>query len=67
MAYLQQANTLFLLNGNLREEILFEMIVIELKNGGIIKLEIGKEIYHENGLACKSLLMKYEYETCYQN
>ena len=32
-----------------------------------IKLEIGKEIYHENGLACKSLLMKDEYETCYQN
>ncbi|MCI3926246.1 DUF5412 domain-containing protein [Paenibacillus sp. TRM 82003] len=32
-----------------------------------IKLEIGKEIYHENGLACKSLLMKGEYETCYQN
>lgn len=32
-----------------------------------IKLEIGKEIYHENGLACKSLLMKDQYETCYQN
>lgn len=32
-----------------------------------IKLEIGKEIYHENGLACKSLLMKNEYVTCYQN
>ncbi|SDN87643.1 DUF5412 family protein [Bacillus sp. OK048] len=32
-----------------------------------IKLEIGKEIYHENGLACKSLLLKDEYETCYQN
>ncbi|KGP71028.1 DUF5412 family protein [Pontibacillus yanchengensis] len=32
-----------------------------------IELEIGKEIYHENGLACKSLLMKEEYETCYQN
>jgi len=32
-----------------------------------VKLEIGKEIYHENGLACKSLLMKDEYETCYQN
>ncbi len=32
-----------------------------------IKLEIGKEIYHENGLACKSLLMKDEYVTCYQN
>ncbi|WP_240374060.1 DUF5412 family protein [Bacillus piscicola] len=32
-----------------------------------IELEIGKEIYHENGLACKSLLMKDEYETCFQN
>ncbi|WP_273130121.1 DUF5412 family protein [Bacillus weihaiensis] len=32
-----------------------------------IELEIGKEIYHENGLACKSLLMKDQYETCYQN
>ncbi|MDI2588568.1 DUF5412 family protein [Psychrobacillus sp. NEAU-3TGS] len=32
-----------------------------------IELEIGKEIYHENGLACISLLMKDEYETCYQN
>jgi hypothetical protein len=32
-----------------------------------IKLEIGKEIYHENGLACRSMLMKNEYETCYQN
>ena len=32
-----------------------------------IKLEIGNEIYHENGLACISLLMKDEYETCYQN
>ncbi|MGM7683293.1 DUF5412 family protein [Cytobacillus sp. Hm23] len=32
-----------------------------------IQLEIGKEIYHENGLACKSLLMKNKYEICYQN
>lgn len=32
-----------------------------------IKLKIGKEIYHENGLACKSLLLKDEYEICYQN
>ena len=32
-----------------------------------IKLEIGKEIYHETGLACRSLLMKDEYQTCYQN
>lgn len=32
-----------------------------------IKLEIGKEIYHDNGLACRSLLMKDEYVTCYQN
>lgn len=32
-----------------------------------IELEVSKEIYHENGLACKSLLMKGKYETCYQN
>ncbi|MDX8044372.1 DUF5412 family protein [Gracilibacillus sp. S3-1-1] len=32
-----------------------------------IDLEVDKEIYHDNGLACKSLLMKDEYETCYQN
>lgn len=32
-----------------------------------IKLEIGKEIYHDTGLACRSLLMKDKYETCYQN
>jgi hypothetical protein len=32
-----------------------------------IALEIGKEIYHENGLACKSLLMKNDYEICYQD
>ncbi|SFE35362.1 hypothetical protein SAMN05192532_101454 [Alteribacillus iranensis] len=32
-----------------------------------IELEIGKEIYYGNGLACKSLLMKDDYETCYQN
>jgi hypothetical protein len=32
-----------------------------------IELEIDKEIYHENGLACKSWLMKDEYEKCYQN
>ncbi len=32
-----------------------------------IELKVGKEIYHENGWACKSLLMKDEYETCYQN
>lgn len=32
-----------------------------------IELQIGKEIYHDNGLACKSLLMKDKYETCYQN
>lgn len=31
-----------------------------------IELEIGKEIYHETGLACTSLLMKDEYEKCYQ-
>ncbi|WP_456276323.1 DUF5412 family protein [Bacillus sp. AK128] len=32
-----------------------------------VELDIGKEIYHETGLACKSLLMKDEYETCYQD
>lgn len=32
-----------------------------------IALKIGKEIYDENGLACKSILMKDEYETCFQN
>ncbi|MFJ5764535.1 DUF5412 family protein [Lysinibacillus sp. NPDC093210] len=32
-----------------------------------IELKVGKEIYHENGLACKSLLMKDDYETCYQD
>ncbi|MFJ7736463.1 DUF5412 family protein [Lysinibacillus sp. NPDC097287] len=31
-----------------------------------IELEVGKEIYHESGLACRSWLMKDEYETCYQ-
>jgi hypothetical protein len=31
-----------------------------------IELEIENEIYHEGGLACKSLLMKDEYEKCYQ-
>lgn len=32
-----------------------------------IKLKVEKEIYHENGWACKSWLMKDEYETCYQS
>ena len=32
-----------------------------------IELDIGKEIYDESGLACKSMLMKDEYETCYLN
>ncbi len=32
-----------------------------------IKLEIGREIYHDSGLACQSWLMKGKYETCYQN
>ncbi|WP_449539109.1 DUF5412 family protein [Ferdinandcohnia sp. Marseille-Q9671] len=32
-----------------------------------IELVIGKDIYHDSGLACRSLLMKNEYETCYQN
>lgn len=37
------------------------------KSNRSIELEIDKEIYHENGLACKSWLMKNEYEKCYQN
>ena len=37
------------------------------KSNRSIELEIDKEIYHENGLACKSWLMKDEYEKCYQN
>ncbi|GAF07841.1 DUF5412 family protein [Paenibacillus pini] len=36
-------------------------------SNGSIELEVAKEIYDENGLACKSLLMKDTYETCYQN
>jgi len=32
-----------------------------------IELNVDKEIYHENGLACQSLLMKDEYVTCYQH
>ena len=32
-----------------------------------IELKIGKEIYHEFGRACKSLLMKDQYERCYHN
>ncbi|MEK4671034.1 DUF5412 family protein [Niallia sp. FSL R7-0271] len=32
-----------------------------------IELEVDKEIYHENGLACTSWLMKDEFEQCYQN
>ncbi|MFJ7407003.1 MULTISPECIES: hypothetical protein [unclassified Lysinibacillus] len=32
-----------------------------------IELKVEKEIYHENGLACKILLMKDDYETCYQD
>ena len=29
-------------------------------------LDVETEIYHENGLACQSLLMRNDYETCYQ-
>lgn len=32
-----------------------------------IELKIDQEIYDEDGLACKSLLMKDEYTTCFQN
>lgn len=31
------------------------------------QLKIGTEIYDERGLACKSLLLKDEYETCYHD
>lgn len=31
-----------------------------------IVLKVANEIYHENGLACQSLLMKADYEECYQ-
>lgn len=31
-----------------------------------IKLDVGHEIYHDRGLACRSWFMKDEYETCYQ-
>ena len=31
-----------------------------------IKLDVEKEIYHDQGLACSSWLMQDEYETCYQ-
>lgn len=31
------------------------------------ELKVGKEIYDERGRACKSLLMKKDYESCYQN
>lgn len=36
-------------------------------NGNLSKLlNVETEIYHENGLACQSLLLRGEYETCYQ-
>lgn len=31
-----------------------------------VVLQVEKEIYHENGLACQSVLMKKQYETCVQ-
>jgi len=31
-----------------------------------VLLKVEDEIYHENGLACQSLLMKNEYTECYQ-
>lgn len=31
-----------------------------------VLLKVANEIYHENGLACQSLLMKNDYEECYQ-
>ena len=36
-------------------------------NGNRSKLlNVETEIYHENGLACQSLVMRSRYETCYQ-
>lgn len=32
-----------------------------------INLKVEQEIYHHNGLACQSLLMRNEYENCYQH
>ncbi|MFS0752414.1 DUF5412 family protein [Oceanobacillus sp. 1P07AA] len=31
-----------------------------------IELDVSKEIYHDAGLACESILMKDEYEYCYE-
>lgn len=31
-----------------------------------IELNVNNEIYHDQGLACQSWLMKGEYEVCYQ-
>ena len=31
-----------------------------------VELQIGKEIYDESGAACNSIIMKIEYETCYE-
>ena len=31
-----------------------------------IQLQIGKEIYDDSGAACNSILMKNDYETCYE-
>lgn len=32
-----------------------------------IELEVGREIYHESGDACHSLLLHNEFETCYEH
>lgn len=31
-----------------------------------VLLKVANEIYHENGLACQSILMKNDYKECYQ-
>ena len=36
------------------------------KSNRNVVLKVAIEIYHENGLACQSLLMKNDYEECYQ-
>ncbi len=39
---------------------------LHIQNNGSVTLKVDKEIYHDDGWACKSILMKDEYETCYQ-
>ena len=43
------------------EDILF------IQNNKSFELNVKNEIYHDTGLACRSLVMKGEYETCYSD